>query len=391
MKQWPTLEDVDVAHKTVLVREDFNVPMNSGVITNDTRIQKALPTIQTLLEKQAGILLLSHLGRPKPGVPDQAFSLKPVAKRLSELLNHPVRFEAEWINGVVVQPGEVVLAENVRFFEGETSNDPVLAKKMAALADVFVIDAFGTAHRAHASTVGIGHCIPAVAGPLLDSELKALTEACLQPQRPVVAIVGGAKVSSKLKLLQSLIKKMDAIILGGGIANTFLAAKGIPVGASLYEPDLVSMAQSILKEAKKHQCQLMLPQDVIVTDEISETATATERTLDALSEQDKIVDVGRQTRQAYQTLIQSAATVLWNGPVGVFEMKQFSYGTESLAQAIAGNTGFSIAGGGDTLAAIDMFHVKDRISYVSTGGGAFLAFLEGETLPVVEMLEQTIK
>lgn len=379
--------DIDIKNKRLLIREDLNVPMKNGQITNDKRLHAVLPTVQQALIQGAAVILMSHLGRPKEGQPDEQYSLAPVAKRLSELLKQSVRFEKDWLEGLDIQPGEVVLVENVRFLKGEKANDSALAEKMAAQCDIFVMDAFATAHRAHASTTGVAKAAKkAYAGPLLLAELEALSKALEKPKKPVVAIVGGAKVSTKLPVLRSLLEKVDVLIVGGGIANTFLLASGYKVGKSLVEDDQLVVAKALLALAEKRGVALPLPTDVRVAKAFSEQASATVKLLADVSDDDMILDVGPKTADSYASLLQQAGTILWNGPVGVFEFPAFAQGTESLAKAIANSKAFSLAGGGDTLAAIDQFGVADKISYISTGGGAFLEFVEGKTLPGVEAL-----
>jgi phosphoglycerate kinase len=383
------MTDLDLAGKRVLIREDLNVPLADGKVTSDTRIRAALPTIQHALDKGARVLVMSHLGRPKEGVFDESLSLAPVAKRLAELLGVKVRLERDWLDGVEVGAGEVVLCENVRFNVGEKKNDPALARRMAELCDVFVMDAFGTAHRAQASTCGVGERAPiACAGPLLAAELDALTRALEAPKRPLVAIVAGSKVSSKLTVLESLSGVVDRLIVGGGIANTFIAAAGYPIGKSLHEAELVDEARRLQAAAKARGGDIPLPVDVVVADEFSASAEADVRKVDEVAEGEMILDIGPDTAEQYAEIIKSAGTIVWNGPVGVFEFDQFGEGTRALAQAIAESPAFSIAGGGDTLAAVEKYGVSDRISYISTGGGAFLEFLEGKTLPAVAMLER---
>ncbi len=378
-----TLDDIDVRGKRVFVRQDLNVPVKDGVVTSDARIKAALPTLIRLLEAGAAVMVTSHLGRPTEGEPDPQFSLAPVADRLSALLDRPVSLVTDWIDGVDVAAGELVLLENVRFLAGEKKDDEDLAKRMAGLCDVFVMDAFGTAHRAQASTHGIARFAPEVcAGPLLAAELDALGKALADPARPVVAIVGGAKVSTKLEVLHSLAKVADQIIVGGGIANTFIAAAGHGIGNSLYEADLVDEARALAASVG-----VVETLDVMVAPEFSETATATLRQVADVGDNEMILDIGPQTARAMAELLQSAGTIIWNGPVGVFEFDQFGEGTRVLAEAIADSPGFSIAGGGDTLAAIEKYGVGEGISYISTGGGAFLEFVEGKTLPAVAALE----
>ncbi len=380
--------DLDLSGKRVLIRQDLNVPVKNGVVTSDIRIQASVPTIEIALANGAAVMLMSHLGRPVEGHYDEASSLKPVAERLSALLGKPVRLEKDWLNGIVIAPGEVVLCENVRFNVGEEKNSDDLGKKMAALCDIFVMDAFGTAHRAQASTHSVAKFAPVVcAGPLLASELDALGKALETPAKPLVAIVGGSKVSTKLTVLKSLSEKVDQLIVGGGIANTFIAAAGFPVGKSLYEADLIPEAQRLIAAAKLAGSAIPIPVDVVCAKEFSETAVATVKKVADVEADDLILDIGPDTAKQYAELLKSAGTIVWNGPVGVFEIEQFSHGTQSLATAIAESSAFSIAGGGDTLAAIDKNGINDQISYTSTGGGAFLEFLEGKELPAVAILE----
>ena len=380
--------DLDLSGKRVLIRQDLNVPVKNGQVTSDIRIQASIPTIQKALAAGAAVMVLSHLGRPVEGEYDSASSLKPVADRLSTLLGKPVRLEKDWLNGIDIMPGEVVLCENVRFNIGEEKNSDELGKKMAALCDVFVMDAFGTAHRAQASTHSVAKYAPvACAGPLLASELDALGKALKTPVKPLVAIVGGSKVSTKLTVLKSLSEKVDQLIVGGGIANTFIAAAGFPVGKSLYEADLIEEAQRLIAAAKKAGSDIPIPVDVVCAKEFSDTAIATIKKVQDVEEDDLILDIGPVTAKQYAEIIKSAGTIVWNGPVGVFEIEQFSHGTQSMAKAIAESSAFSIAGGGDTLAAIDKYGINDQVSYTSTGGGAFLEFLEGKELPAVAVLK----
>ena len=380
--------DLDLSGKRVLIRQDLNVPVKNGQVTSDIRIQASVPTIKHALAAGAAVMLLSHLGRPIEGQYDEASSLKPVAERLSLLLGKPVRLEKDWLDGVTVSPGEVVLCENVRFNAGEEKNNDELGQKMAKLCDIFVMDAFGTAHRAQASTHSVAKFAPIVcAGPLLASELDALGKALETPAKPLIAIVGGSKVSTKLTVLKSLSEKVDQLIVGGGIANTFIAAAGFPVGKSLYEADLLDEAKRLIAAAKLAGSDIPIPVDVVCAKEFSETAVATIKKVQDVEADDLILDIGPDTAKHYAELIKSAGTIVWNGPVGVFEIEQFSHGTQSLATAIAESTAFSIAGGGDTLAAIDKYGINDRISYTSTGGGAFLEFLEGKELPAVAILK----
>ena len=377
------MTDLDLAGKRVLIREDLNVPVQNGVVTSDARIRASLPTIKAAREAGARVMLMSHLGRPQEGVFDAEFSLAPVAMRLSELLGSKVRFEREWLDGVRCEPGEVVLLENVRFNEGEKKNKDDLARRMAALCDVYVMDAFATAHRAEASTHGVARFAPvACAGPLLAAELEALGKALAQPARPLVAIVGGSKVSTKLTVLDTLCAKVDRLIVGGGIANTFLAAAGLPIGKSLVEADLVDEARRLMGRT-----DIPLPEDVVVATALGEDAVATVKDVNAVGAEDMILDIGPRTAARFAKLLTEAGTILWNGPVGVFEIEQFAAGTRVIAEAVAESAAFSLAGGGDTLAALEKFGVGERISYVSTGGGAFLEYVEGKELPAVAMLE----
>lgn len=383
------MTDVDLHNKRVLIREDFNVPLQNGKITSNTRIRAALPTIEAILKQNAKVILISHLGRPTEGEFQTEFSLQPVAAELTKLLKKPVKFVADWIDGVELNNGEVVLCENVRFLKGEKKNDPALAKKMAALCDVFVMDAFATAHRAEASTTGVAEFAPiACAGLLLAEELDALHKAFLNPKRPLVAIIGGSKVSTKLTVLESLLKKTNQLIVGGGIANTFLAAAGFPVGKSLYEPDLVAVAKNMLTSARQHHVEIPLPVDVMVAKTFSADAKAVMKDVNEVADDDMILDIGPKTTLAYAAILESAKTILWNGPVGVFEFEAFAAGTKGIALAIARSDAFSIAGGGDTLAAIEKFNIADQLSYISTGGGAFLEFVEGKELPAVKVLQE---
>jgi phosphoglycerate kinase len=382
------LTELDLAGKRVLIREDLNVPVKEGKVTSDTRIRASLPTIQHCLEAGAQVMLMSHLGRPSEGEYAEEFSLQPVANRLSELLGRPVKLAKDWLNGVEAGPGEVVLCENVRFNTGEKKDHETLAKQMAALCDVYVMDAFGSAHRAHASTHGVGRFAPvACAGLLLAAELDALGKALKSPDRPLLAIVGGSKVSGKLEVLESLSNLCDQLIVGGGIANTFIAAAGFPVGKSLYEADLIPEAQRLIAQAKARGGEIPVPTDVVTAKEFSEAAVATIKQVSEVAEDDLILDIGPDTATRYADIIKAAGTIVWNGPVGVFEIEQFSHGTQTVAKAVADSAGFSIAGGGDTLAAIQKYGIEDQVSYSSTGGGAFLEFLEGKKLPAVAMLE----
>ncbi len=381
--------DLDLAGKRVLIREDLNVPVKEGVISSDARIRAVLPTIQAALSARACVMVMSHLGRPIEGEYAQEFSLNPVAQRLSQLLGVPVSLKRDWLAGVAVSPGEVVLLENVRFNKGEKKNDDELARKMAALCDVFVMDAFGTAHRAEASTYGVAKFAPiACAGPLLVRELVALETALEKPARPLMAIVAGSKVSTKLTVLESLLSKVDQLIVGGGITNTFLAALGFNVGKSLHEPDMLDICRRLLEQSKKRGIVIPMPTDVVVAKEFSAKAEADVKSVDAVAADEMILDIGPDSAEHIAKMIASAGTILWNGPVGVFEFEQFGEGTRTLATAIARSKAFSLAGGGDTLAAIEKYGIEDSISYISTGGGAFLEFVEGKKLPAVEILEQ---
>ena len=381
------LSDVDIKGKRVLVREDFNVPIKDGEVVSDARVTAALPTIKEALDGGAAVMVVSHLGRPVPGEPTDEFSLRPVAERLGTLLGRPVPLVNHWIDGVEVAPGEVVLCENVRFLRGEETDEAPLAKKMASLCDVFVMDAFATAHRAQVSTHGIAKFAPLVcAGPLLAAELDALERALDAPKRPMVAIVGGAKVSTKLGILSALIDKVDQLIVGGGIANTFMAAAGYQVGASLYDKERVCLARELIDKAVRQGATIPLPVDVVLAEELSERASAVIKPVGEVAANELILDIGPQTATHYARELDRAGTIIWNGPVGVFELPPFSDGTRRISQAIATSGAFSIAGGGDTLAAMSAFGIEDKISYVSTGGGAFLEFLEGKPLPGVAVL-----
>jgi phosphoglycerate kinase len=380
---------LDLSGKRVLIREDLNVPIQDGVVSSDARIRASLPTIQAALTARARVLVMSHLGRPEEGKYAEEFSLAPVAKRLAQLLGVPVALKKDWLDGVEVAPGEVVLLENVRFNKGEKKDSDELARKMAALCDIYVMDAFGTAHRAEASTHGVAKYAPvACAGPLLVSELSALETALEKPARPLLAIVAGSKVSTKLTVLESLLGKVDQLIVGGGITNTFLAAAGLNVGKSLYEPAMLDICRRLLEQSKKRGIVIPMPTDVVVATEFSSKAEADVKSVESVSDDEMILDIGPDSAEAMSLLIGSAGTILWNGPVGVFEFEQFGEGTRTLAKAIARSKAFSLAGGGDTLAAIEKYGIEDSISYISTGGGAFLEFVEGKKLPAVEILEQ---
>jgi len=382
------MSDVELSGKRVFIREDLNVPVADGVVTSDARIRAALPTIKAALEANAAVMLVSHLGRPTEGQPEQKYSLQPVADRLGQLLDRDVPLIRNWIDGVDVEPGNVVLLENVRFLEGEKKCDEALSKKMAALCDVFVMDAFGTAHRAQASTYGVAEFAPiACAGPLLAAELEALEKAMQNPRRPFVAIVGGSKVSTKLTVLDALADVVDYLIVGGGIANTFIAAAGHGVGKSLYEPEMLDIARALTAN-KEDRAEIPVPSDVVVAEQFSEDADATTKIVEVVAADELVLDIGPDTSARFTEIIAGAGTIIWNGPVGVFEFDQFGAGTKALAEAIAASDAFSVAGGGDTLAAIDKYGVADKISYISTGGGAFLEFVEGKTLPAVAILEE---
>ncbi|MCC7461999.1 MAG: phosphoglycerate kinase [Gammaproteobacteria bacterium] len=383
------MADQDLAGKRVLIREDLNVPVHDGVVSSDARIRAALPTIRMALDKGARLLLLSHLGRPEEGRCEPEFSLAPVATRLSELLGKPVPLVKDWLGGVECAPGSAVLCENVRYHKGEKRDSEELARRMAALCDVFVMDAFGTAHRAEASTHGVARFAPlACAGPLLVAELDALERALQQPARPLVAIVAGSKVSTKLTVLEALLEKVDQLIVGGGIANTFLAATGVKVGRSLHEADQLDIARKLLARARARGAEIPLPSDVVVAREFAATAHADVRPVGEVAADEMILDIGPDSADRCCALLKSAGTIIWNGPVGVFEFDQFGEGTRAIANAVASSAAFSLAGGGDTLAAIEKYGVEDGISYISTGGGAFLEFVEGKTLPAVAILQE---
>lgn len=367
-RKFLTLDDVTLTEQRVLFREDFNVPIQSGVVQSDLRIRAALPGIERALRANASVMLMSHLGRPEAGFWQEQFSLQPIVKILENLLGIRIQFIRDWFNTEIKPESKLIVFENVRFLTGETENNPALAKKMAALCDIFVMDAFGSAHRAHASTVGVAEFAPiAVAGPLLTEEVAALDKIMLNPESPVVAVIGGAKVSTKLSILQSLTLVADVLIVGGGMANTLLAAQGYPVGNSLYEPDLIPNAKQLMELAEKNNCQLLLPIDVV-------------------SNGGQILDIGPKTIQLYSDIIKKAATILWNGPMGVFENPSYADGTNQIAKAIADSSAYSVAGGGDTLAAIDKLCLTEKISYISTGGGAFLEYIEGQQLPAIQAL-----
>jgi phosphoglycerate kinase len=383
------MTSLDLSGKRVLIREDLNVPIKDGMVASDARIRAALPTIQAALTARARVMVMSHLGRPDEGKFAEEFSLAPVAKRMTQLLGIPVALKQDWLNGVVVEPGAMVLLENVRFNKGEKKNSDDLAKKMAALCDIFVMDAFGTAHRAEASTHGVAKYAPiACAGPLLVSELTALETALEKPARPLLAIVAGSKVSTKLTVLETLLSKVDQMIVGGGIANTFLAALGFNVGRSLHEPEMLDICKRLIEQSQKRGIVIPMPTDVVVATEFSAKAEADVKPVGEVAANEMILDIGPDSAEHIAKLIAAAGTVLWNGPVGVFEFDQFGEGTRTLANAIARSKAFSLAGGGDTLAAIEKYGIEDSISYISTGGGAFLEFVEGKKLPAVEILEQ---
>ncbi|MDN7125231.1 phosphoglycerate kinase [Pseudidiomarina sp. 1APP75-32.1] len=384
-----TMDDLDLDGLRVLIREDLNVPVKDGKVSSDARIKAALPTLKQALAGGAKVMVMSHLGRPEEGEYNPEFSLQPVVDYLNDALDAPVRLAKDYLDGVDVAAGEVVVFENVRFNPGEKNNDDALAQKLAALCDVFVMDAFGTAHRAQASTHGVAkYADVACAGPLLAAELDALGKALAEPARPLVAIVGGSKVSTKLTVLESLSGVVDQLIVGGGIANTFIAAAGHNVGKSLYEADLTDEAQRLVDAAQAKGGDIPLPTDVVTGKEFSAEAQAETKAVDAISDDDMVFDIGPDTAEAFAKILQNAGTIVWNGPVGVFEFDQFGAGTQRLADAIAASSAFSIAGGGDTLAAIDKYGIADKISYISTGGGAFLEFLEGKKLPAVAILEE---
>jgi len=383
-----TLDQMQLKGQRVLIRSDLNVPIRNGRVTSQARIEASLPTIRTALDAGAAVMVMSHLGRPTEGEFNEEFSLKPVADVLTETIGQPVELIRDWIDGVDVQPGQLVLLENVRFLKGEKANDDDLARKMAALADVMVYDAFATAHRAQASTEGvIRHSRVACAGPLLAREVAALDKALAEPSRPMVAIVGGAKVSGKLEVLQALIDKVDQLIVGGGIANTFLAAAGHRIGKSLYEADLVDTARELTVKAERKGASIPLPTDVLTAERFHQDAHASLRDVSKIHADEMILDIGPESAGRLAEIIRNAGTVIWNGPVGVFEFEAFHSGTQAIAHAVAACPGFTLAGGGDTIAAIEKFHVADRIDYISTAGGAFLETVEGKKLPALKALE----
>ena len=383
------MHDLSLSGQRVLIRQDLNVPIHEGKITNDARIRASLPTLQYALKQGAAVMVMSHLGRPVEGEYDASLSLAPVAAALTEALGVQVNLVRDWIERIDIQPGQIVLCENVRFLAGEKKSAPELSKKMAALCDVYVMDAFGTAHRAQASTYGVAEFAPiACAGPLLSAELRALAHALETPAHPMVAIVGGSKVSTKLALLEQLITKVDQLVIGGGIANTFIAAAGYSIGQSLHEEDLVDVAKKFIQKAQATGTQIPIPVDVVCAKSFSKQAEAEIKSVDAVADDDLILDIGPESCKQLTALMKQAGTIVWNGPLGVFEFDNFAQGTKTLAQAIADSEAFSIAGGGDTVAAIDKFNIANNISYISTGGGAFLEFLEGKVLPAVEILQQ---
>ena len=388
----PSMNDLALRGQRVLIRQDLNVPIKDGVVTSDARIKASIPTIKAALAGGAAVMVMSHLGRPKEGEPSEEFSLQPVVNYLNEALDVPVTLAKDYLNGVEVAENTVVVLENVRFNVGEKSDSETLSKQYAALCDIFVMDAFGTAHRAQASTHGVAKFAPkACAGPLLAAELDALGKALDNPKRPMVAIVGGSKVSTKLTVLKSLAEKVDQLIVGGGIANTFIAAQGHNVGKSLVEMDLIEQANQLISEAVANGATIPVPSDVVVGKAFDENTPATLKAVSDVADDDMIFDIGPDSSKALESILKNAGTIVWNGPVGVFEFEQFSAGTKALAQAIAESDAFSIAGGGDTLAAVDKYEIADKISYISTGGGAFLEFLEGKTLPAVAVLEEKNK
>ncbi|MBA3661474.1 MAG: phosphoglycerate kinase [Gammaproteobacteria bacterium] len=387
----PKMSDFDLKGKRVLIREDFNVPLKAGHITSDLRIRAAIPTIQQALKAGGKVMLMSHLGRPTEGVNEEIFSLAPVARHLSKLLGMEVPLLTHWLDGINMGDHQLVLLENVRFHHGETDNNVELAKRMSSLCDIFVMDAFATSHRMESSTYGIiKHAKIACLGPLLLSELDALDKILEKPVHPVVAIVGGSKVSTKLAILDSLSKKVDYLIIGGGIANTFLAAEGYTVGKSLHEPDLIDEAERLTLEAKQRNAEIPLPIDVVVAERLTEGVEAYVRLVSQIDDNEKIFDIGPDTIKNFTSIIKKAKTILWNGPVGAFEVEEFSKGTQAIAKAIAESKAFKVAGGGDTLAAIEKYKIADKINYISTGGGAFLTFLEGKKLPVLTALEERV-
>ena len=386
------IADLDLSNKTILIREDYYVPMKNSEITNDTRITATLSTLKQILEAGSKIIIMSHLGRPEEGRYDETFSLMPIAKSLSDHLGVEVPLIKDWVNGIEMSRHQIVLCENVRFEKGEINNDDELSRKMAKLCQIYINDAFATAHRAQASTHGVAkYASVSAAGPLLINELKALTKALRKPAKPIVAIIGGAKVSTKLTILETLFEKVDKLILGGGIVNTFLKAAGYEIGKSLYEPNLVKIAGKLIEQAEKNNCAIPLPVDVVTGENFDENTIAKTKLINEIEKNDIIMDVGPKTIKQLNEIILKAKTIVWNGPLGVFEFKQFSQGTKNLAKAIATSNAYSIAGGGDTIAAISKFKVEKNISYISTGGGAFLEFLEGKKLPAIAILEEAAR
>ena len=386
------IADLDLSNKTILIREDYNVPMKNSEIVNDTRITATLSTLKQILEAGSKIIIMSHLGRPEEGRHDETFSLMPIAKSLSDHLGVEVPLIKDWVNGIEMSQHQIVLCENVRFEKGEINNDDELSRKMAKLCQIYINDAFATAHRAQASTHGVAkYASVSAAGPLLINELKALTKALRKPAKPIVAIIGGAKVSTKLTILETLFEKVDKLILGGGIVNTFLKAAGYEIGKSLYEPNLVKIAGKLIEQAEKNSCAIPLPVDVVTGENFDENTIAKTKSINEIEKNDIIMDVGPKTIKQLNEIILKAKTIVWNGPLGVFEFKQFSQGTKNLAKAIATSNAYSIAGGGDTIAAISKFKVEKNISYISTGGGAFLEFLEGKKLPAIAILEEAAR
>ncbi len=383
------MTDLNLKDQRVLIRVDFNVPLKDGKITSDKRLKASAPTLKLAAKAGAKVIVMSHLGQPEEGSFNPEFSLQPVADWLSSYFGKTIRLEKDWLNGVTATPGEIVLCENVRFNQGEKKDNEELAKKMANLCDIFVMDAFATAHRAQASTHGVAKFAKiACAGPLLIAELDALGKALKAPEHPLLAIVGGSKVSTKLQLLENLLNKVDQLLVGGGIANTFMAASGLPIGKSLHEPEFIAKAKELLALAKQRGAEIPIPTDVIVAKEFSENATATIKKAELVDDTDMILDIGPETSKKLSNMAKNAKTIVWNGPVGVFEIDQFSSGTKELALSIADNPGFTIAGGGDTVAAIEKFKITDKLSYISTAGGAFLEYLQGEVLPAVKILEE---
>ena len=385
----PSMSDIELSGKRVLIRQDLNVPVKDGKVTSDARIKASLPTIKAALEAGAAVMVMSHLGRPTEGEPAEEFSLQPVVNYLNDVLDVEVKLVKDYLDGVDIEPGQCIILENVRFNKGEKKDDEALSKQYAALCDVFVMDAFGTAHRAQASTHGVAKFAPqAVAGPLLAGELAALSKALDNPARPMVAIVGGSKVSTKLTVLKSLADKVDQLIVGGGIANTFIAAQGHNVGKSLVEMDLVDEAKRLIDQAQANGGDIPVPTDVVTGKAFAEDTPAELKPVSEVTDDDMIFDIGPDSSAALEDILKNAGTIVWNGPVGVFEFDQFASGTKALSEAIAASDAFSIAGGGDTLAAVDKYEIADKVSYISTGGGAFLEFLEGKTLPAVAILEE---